>query len=361
MLITLRANKDAEKLHKWSGKPIDAFIQSFASKSTCNKCFHKFELLICVNALQVECNGIFLDYDVSWTKSRIIDEFMKLSFEKGQQIDHGRNHRSSQKVQSLKQMCLIFLNSEPKEGLVKILAEHTWRDVLTEWMTIGPFHNKMEVQDVDSMIQWFSQPALDESGKPRFHFIDACHILTCIRTKLCTTGITGLERKAWETAAMSSNNNLNISVIVDCVDKQDVSQARMIFSKQVQESMPCQYKKEIEFCELIRGWFDAEDEPGIDAKERCRLRLRLRHWLLQGYNSHFFPPPTRYVKGIPIQTYEALLTHIERKIQIYSFCNGHAYNVRSISSQQVENFFSTFRDLDSTGKEHLNQIPSQVL
>ena len=246
---------------------------------------------------------------------------MKLSFEIEDRDDHERRRYKHQKVKSLKQMCSSLLDLEPKESLAQVLAEHSWANVLKDWVAGGAIENDMEINGVETIILWFSQPQVDQNGKPIFHFIDACHILTCIRTKLCTTGIYGLERKTWEIAALhvSPNTNLNISVIIDCVDKQDVSQARMVFSKPVQESMPCEYRKEIEFCQLIREWFDAEDEPGIEAKERCRCRLHLRNWLLSGYNMHSFPPPTRYVKGIPIQTYEALLTHKERKNTDLSF------------------------------------------
>jgi hypothetical protein len=139
-------------------------------------------------------------------------------------------------------------------------------------------------------------------------------------------------------------------VVVDCIDKQDVSLARRLFSKEVQEAMPDEFQNESHFCELIRNWFDAEDEPSIDVLVRCKRRLDLRKWLLEGYDECVFPPPTQYIKGIPIQTFEALVTHIERKIQIYPFCIDQNYNVRAIGSQQVEIFFSTFRDMDSTGQ-----------
>ena len=102
---------------------------------------------------------------------------------------------------------------------------------------------------------------------------------------------------------------------------------------------------------MIRQWFEAEDEPGIDPTERCSRRMVLRDWLLEEYNCNKFPPPTRYVRGIPRISFEALLTHTERKIQLYSFLpESTGYNVRAISSQPVENFFSTFRDMDPTGQ-----------
>ena len=78
-----------------------------------------------------------------------------------------------------------------------------------------------------------------------------------MRTKLCTTGINRLRRKAWEIAALSPTTKLNISVVLDCPGKQDVSLARRMFALDVENAMPCEYKIEAKFCRLLRNWFNA--------------------------------------------------------------------------------------------------------
>ena len=82
-----------------------------------------------------------------------------------------------------------------------------------------------------------------------------------------------------------------IIMIVDCIDKQNVALARRVFAEDVQASMLPEFKKEAAFCEMIRQWFEAEDEPGIDPTERCRRRIVLRDWLLEEYNCNNFPHP----------------------------------------------------------------------
>lgn len=109
------------------------------------------------------------------------------------------------------------------------------------------------------------------------------------------------------------------------------------------------FRNESLFCRLIRRWYEAEDEPAISAVDRCRRRLELREWLLEGYKIGKFPPVTRYVRGIPITTYEALVCHIERKMQMFAFVPDAMYNVRATGTQEVEQLFSTFRDTDPTG------------
>lgn len=88
-----------------------------------------------------------------------------------------------------------------------------------------------------------------------------------------------------------------------------------------------EFTAEAEFCRLLRKWFEAEDETSIPAVGRCRRRMDLRQWLLKDYKIGTFPPPTRYVRGIPIITFEGLVTHIGRKIQLYSFVPKEMYNV----------------------------------
>ena len=192
------------------------------------------------------------------------------------------------KVATLQKLCGTTIAKFSKETLMVILAENTWECMYRDWQKAGPIPGGIEIEEVTSCIQWFSQPCVGRDGNIRFHFTDACHILTCLRTKICTTGISGLSRKAWEVAAL----------VVDCVDKQDVSLARRLFSKDIEEIMMTEYKNEASFCRLIREWFDAEDEPSISAVDRCIQRIALRNWLLEGYQIGKFPSPTRYVRGI---------------------------------------------------------------
>lgn len=47
--------------------------------------------------------------------------------------------------------------------------------------------------------------------------------------------------------------------------------------------------------------------------------------------------------------FEALMTNIDRRIQLFSFVKGGTYNVRSLGSLEAENFFGEFQDLDPKG------------
>ena len=75
----------------------------------------------------------------------------------------------------------------------------------------------------------------------------------------------------------------------------------------------------------------------------------LRSRLLSHVNFGKFPPPTMHVAGWPWQLWEALISHIDAKTQLYFLCHGGSYNVRAFSSLIGETFFSELSLHDKTG------------
>lgn len=47
--------------------------------------------------------------------------------------------------------------------------------------------------------------------------------------------------------------------------------------------------------------------------------------------------------------YEGLLIGTERKLQLYPFTKAGSYNVRTVGSLDIENFFGSFQDIDPRG------------
>ena len=185
--------------------------------------------------------------------------------------------------------------------------------------------------------------------------LDAYHQLCSARRLFCLKGIhaAGISNMYVHKVAEESENNhcgLNIAMVKEpMLDKQSVAFAVTTFSEKVQKALEeIGAKNEAHFCRLIREWFIAEDEPGISAAQRTRYRLNLRKWLLNQL-SMVFPPPGSFIRDIPIVLYEGLLTGIERRIQLYPFTKSGTYNVRSIGSLDIENFFGGLQDLDPRG------------
>ncbi|KAL5007084.1 hypothetical protein ScPMuIL_015890 [Solemya velum] len=88
----------------------------------------------------------------------------------------------------------------------------------------------------------------------------------------------------------------------------------------------------------------------MSALDRCKSRLALREWLLKDMNVGEFPPSG------------AVVTGIERRIQLFPFTKTGSYNVRTVGSLDVENFFCTFQDIDpkGTGVLRPDDIPTAL-
>lgn len=72
-------------------------------------------------------------------------------------------------------------------------------------------------------------------------------------------------------------NILSKALVEDLVDCQSNSFAQQTFSQKVEDAMRLNGdNNEAMFCRLIREWYTAEDDPGIDVHERCMRRLALR-------------------------------------------------------------------------------------
>ncbi|CAH1798622.1 unnamed protein product [Owenia fusiformis] len=262
----------------------------------------------------------------------------------------GRIHQPK----SLKTQCIEFFKSVPKSILCNIYAENTWPQIEHEWRSGFVINDDVKITNGLDIGRWYSQPDMaPDDSHPMFHLWDFSHLLVNLRSKICLTGLpeSGINRTAWIEASRSKATKLNRATVEDCFEKQDVGFAKSMFETDVEDFLLERgFIAEAEFCNIVRGWYHAEDEPGIPAIKRVESRLKLRNWLLGLWDSTVFPPPGSHVKSFPIQMYEGFLTSIERKIQMFPFISRGSYNSRASGSLEVEQFFQTFGDLDPTGK-----------
>lgn len=197
-----------------------------------------------------------------------------------------RTAKTKQKLRSpqcLKKLAFEKIKAFPKNILVSVLCEDRWEGEVKNWRNSAPLqYIKTSEDGAEIEMNWFSKPHTDKHGKVRFHFTDCSHILTCLRAKICTTGIAGLRKQAWVDASISEDTNLNIGIVVECIDKQSVPFAKRMFGDDVETYMfNKNYVEEAKFVNLIRRWYEAEDNAGISAADRSIRRLNLRQYLLE--------------------------------------------------------------------------------
>lgn len=359
-MLTTMKSACLHNFNKWNTKtPTDLKISLRTPQSAC-KDLQKKELIMCINAINNR-NNKSSKIPTSWNKARLYE--CLLSLIKGEEILKPSQQNRRYNPPKLIQLVSRKLNCIPKETLAVLLSEDKWQSYHQQWMRESEVEMKVMIPNVCEDYRFFSKPLADINGSIRCHFTDCSHILTCLRTKICTTGIAGLNRNAWIMAAESDETLLNIAIVIECIDKQSVAFAKRVFGEDVEQFMIKHgFEKEANFIRLIRRWFEAEDEPGMEACERCSRRIELRDYLLSAVNFGRFPPYTQYIKGIPIVTFESLLTNIDRKILLFKLLPNNMYNVRALGTQEVEQFFSTVRDLDPSGlgTPKPDDIPSMI-
>ena len=112
------------------------------------------------------------------------------------------------------------------------------------------------------------------------------------------------------------------------------------------------YVETAHFIQLIQNWFRACNERGIKAGERVEYWYDTHEFLARGVDFEQFPSPlcSCYVKGMPIQTFEALLQICSIRIYLYVLAVDETYNSRGISTLQSESYFSDVKRIDKDDK-----------
>lgn len=196
----------------------------------------------------------------------------------------------------------------------------------------------------------FSFPEYNtERDKLEPKFLDPTHMLTNIRTHICTKGYRNVSREAFLRVSQCNNKVLNRAYITQIVDKQSAAIAMKFFSEDVERLLfENGDVSESEFCELVRNWYRAVDERGLHVKLRLEYMESMANYLRNLVNFNVYPPKKQYIAGIPVVTFESLLHNITSRIQLYHILDGRSFNHRSISTLSVESFFSLMSRMRGT-------------
>ncbi|XP_071137033.1 uncharacterized protein [Mytilus edulis] len=341
---------------KWQSLKVEDFANYFELHDGIGKKFTRHELQICVRTISQKLKTESIQFTLSWPKAKLIELLFQCVSSPLSLKKKLLGKKKEKKMLSLKKMCIIEIDKFPKHILNIIYAEHIFPGRFTDWQQHSPFAKKTLISGIEQAVTWYSMPEyIPERYMYQFNLLDCHHLFVNARVKCCSTGIDacGIKKEAWIKVAKNSNVNgcgLSLALVEDLVDKQSNGFAQKTFSEDVEKALHSNGDfNEALFCRLIREWYAAEDDPGIDVIDRIKRRLRFRDWLLKDINFMQFPPPGLHVKGIPHIMFEGLLTNIERRIQIIPFVKSGSYNSRALGSLEAENFFGAFQDLDPKG------------
>ena len=107
----------------------------------------------------------------------------------------------------------------------------------------------------------------------------------------------------------------------DKIDIQNAFIVERMFSHQVEYFFRQQnWMESAEFVQITRAWHCACNMRGMHADKHVQCLYDMHEFLTRGIDFDDFPSPFgRYVKGMPIQTYEAILQNISTCLPLYSF------------------------------------------
>jgi hypothetical protein len=296
----------------------------------------------------------------SWTKS---EKAALLNYLLGNTSNHLSQRQlkpSTKKSAScLKSLTLNVLKSRkiPKDILCTAYAQAVFPEKLRYWQTLHSVPEMVQIGDYDDEnIQWFSVPESSKQSKSLLaKSVDCSHNFTHLRVRTSTTGILGVPADAWKACARSNETQLKISMVEDLLDKQSVPNARTHFSSSVEQwMMSHNYMEAAKLVQLIRNWYEASDSPEMPAVDRIRHLLAFRRRLLDQVNFGQFPPLTRYIKGIPVVTYEGILLDIDTKIQLHGICGP--YNIRSVGSLAAETAVGLLQTLNQSSQVSIKAV-----
>ena len=216
----------------------------------------------------------------------------------------------------------------PKELLKAVVCQIHNDDHLKTWKDNCPVPLVFKILEENFQYEIYCYPNFNNNTQElECCSLDPSHILNNIRSQ-------------------HSKNTLESNM-----DRQKVGIPVDFFSEEV-ERILCElnFDSEANFVQTTQKWYQACDEHGILSIQRLRdLKAMQDHLYSRFAYDKTFPPPSKYIDGMPVTTFEAILITISSRFTLYSIAQLGSYNHRSISTLGIESFFSDLTRMEFSG------------
>ena len=347
-LKLLKPNK-----HKWNTHNIDSFIQQFlCDRKSVGKLFMYEMDVINVAIKEFYHKEIFSKKDNKKTRiDKMITQLRKIP--NLINYDAISEEGTTNNILALKDMCkkILLQGGYPKDYLAASYCVTVHRDRIKEWEAKSniPINISSESGDIQHIV--FNYPDFSSSRqKIIIRTFDYTHILNNLRFHICNRGFQGVSPEAFIEVSQINNDVLPRAIVEDKLDRQNCSISQRFFSEEVEDILRRNGRlSEATFVNRTRNWFNACDQRGMSVIDRLGKLTSMYQYLLSMNSFSEYPPPTQYVWGIPIRTYEALLHTINTRFILYTCSVTGTYNTRSISTLAIESFFSDLNRFEFSG------------
>ena len=222
---------------------------------------------------------------------------------------------------------------------------------VAEWENHSTVPTFVHVRECGIMHDIFCYPPYNEErNQIECKTLDSSHILNNIRSHISRGGYTGISKQAFIAVSDHDHTVLPKAIIVDQLDKQNVAISVRFFSKEVEDIMSLKgYLFESRFVQLVRNWYEATDERGVDAFTRLQHLQDMFDYLSTRMPYDDYPPPTKYVHGMPVTTFEAIMHTISTRFILFDLAAKKTYNPRAIGTLGIESFFGDLTRMEFSG------------
>ena len=336
----------------WEDKSIDYLVSEFLQKPVnCMKLLH--EHLNAIGNLIQTYTGVKV-FNSSDNKATKIS---KLTSNLGTSTSQNLISRTKciYRVKSLIQVCVNSLLKAmyPKVYLQIVVAKCISVSKMDQWERGSPIPiNYIIDQGTDPSFSHSSYSFPNRSSvrdSIEHRCIDPSHTLANMHSQISRHGYDFCSREAFIRVSETHHDVLPKSIIIDQLDRQSIRISKRFFSEEV-EAVLIQNgdKEEAKFVHLVRDWYEACDERGIHIYKRLRHMENFFDFLRAKVDWIDFPPPSKFIQGMPVQTYESIMQGISTRMQIFSLSQTPV-NQRSISTLSVESFFSDLTNMEFSG------------
>lgn len=292
---------------------------------------------------------IFVKKTLTHVKYRkVIDVFCPTSASSMAAITEGRILLQS--IPKLQTLCRRFLMKPtyPKEFLQIVACKVSHSHKVKLWENDSPIDLQVHVDGTDFIHELFCYPEWNEhQNRLQFITLDPSHSLTNLRAQICKHSFRGVSRHAFLAVSEYDNSILCRAFVTDILDKQSVEVAMKFFSQAVETVLhELGYFSEARFVGLVRKWYESCDSRGILPTIRYRQLQDMFEYLEAKVDYSDYPPPTQYIEGIPIRTFESLMHGISTRFALLSHCEKAQFAARAIGTLGIETWFSTISRME---------------
>ena len=335
----------------WNIVDVDELVNDYLQKpDSCLKMTH--DHLNAISNLLLVHTGVKV-FNVSDNKATKINKLLENLGTASSRLVPTLNVRRKP-VSRLLDLCKkVFLQVYPQDYLQLVLMKVIYEDSMMKWESDSSIPLNLQISQGQSAPFThcsYSYPGMSQQRKqPEHRAIDPGHTLANMRSQISRHGYTFCKTAAFKRVSESNHAVLPKSILEDKLDRQSIRIAKRFFSKEVEDELTKNNDhSEAKFVGLVRNWYEACDERGIDVYTRLRNLEKFYRYMHSKVEWETFPPPGRYIQGMPIQTYESIMQGISTRMQIFAL-SPTPVNQRSISTLSIESFFSELTNMEFSG------------